>query len=265
MKTQITKVAMMVGIFMITFGMQSNAAILPLNGPEIIKGAELTFAENKCQIKDFSGKLNKKVLFLAQADNMKYLFRKDGISMQLAKPAQTMEVLSDDKVISIQSPAVYQKLEISFEGMNRDADLYGAEEFRTVTYKNDVSNCQTRNFRKLYYTEMYPGIDLRYSDFDARLKYEFIVQPGFNYQEIRMKIDSAKEISINNLGQLVINTTTGDLVEDAPIAIQDGKPLLVKWVVDQQTVGFRVLNPDPAKELYIQSSFQFNRSLEPKI
>lgn len=63
MKTQITKVAMMVGIFMITFGMQSNAAILPLNGPEIIKGAELTFAENKCQIKDFSGKLNKKVLF----------------------------------------------------------------------------------------------------------------------------------------------------------------------------------------------------------
>lgn len=264
MKTQITKVAMLM-VFMINFGMHTNAAILPLNGPEIVKGAELTFAENKCQIKDFSGKLNKKVLFLAQADNMKYLFRKDGISMQLAKPAQTMEVLSDDKVISIQSPAVYQKLEISFEGMNRDADLYGAEEFRTVTYKNDISNCQTRNFRKLYYTEMYPGIDLRYSDFDARLKYEFIVQPGFNYQEIRMKIDSAKEISINNLGQLVINTATGDLVEDAPIAIQDGKPLLVKWVVDQQTVSFRVLNPDSSKELYIQSSFHFNRSLEPKI
>ncbi|MEI2696413.1 MAG: hypothetical protein V9E90_15195 [Saprospiraceae bacterium] len=265
MKTQITKIAMMLGIFMINFGMHAHAAILPLNGPEILKGAELTFAENKCQIKDFSGKLNKKVLFLAQADNMKYLFRKDGISMQLAKPAQTMEVLSDDKVISIQSPAVYQKLEISFEGMNRDADLYGAEEFRTVTFKNDISNCQTRNFRKLYYTEMYPGIDLRYSDFDARLKYEFIVQPGFNYQEIRMKIDSAKEISINNLGQLVINTATGDLVEDAPIAIQEGKPLLVKWVVDQQTVSFRVLNPDSSKELYIQSSFQFNRSLEPKI
>lgn len=76
---------------------------------------------------------------------MKYLFRKDD-SYATHKPAQTMEVLSDDKVISIQSPAVYQKLEISFEGMNRDADLYGAEEFRTVTFKNDVSNCQTRNF-----------------------------------------------------------------------------------------------------------------------
>ena len=263
MKTQITKIAMMFMVLMINIHL--NAAILPLNGPEILKGAELTFAENKCQIKDYSGKLNKKVLFLAQADNMKYLFRKDGISMQLAKPAQSMEVVSDDKVISIQSPAVYQKLEISFEGMNREADLYGAEEFRTVTYKNDLSKCQTRNFRKLYYTEMYPGIDLRYSDFDARLKFEFIVQPGFNYQEIRMKIDSAKEISINNLGQLVINTSTGDLVEDAPIAIQDGKPLLVKWVVDQQTVSFRVLNPDSSKELYIQSSFQFNRSLEPKI
>ena len=87
------------------------------------------------------------------------------------------------KWINIQSTAVYQKLEISFEGMNRDADLYGAEEFRTVYLKMISAIYQTRNFRKLYYTEMYPGIDLRYGDFDARLKFEFIVQPGFNYQE----------------------------------------------------------------------------------
>ena len=48
MKTQITKIAMMFMVLMINIHL--NAAILPLNGPEILKGAELTFAENKCQI-----------------------------------------------------------------------------------------------------------------------------------------------------------------------------------------------------------------------
>ena len=41
MKTQITKIAMMLGVFMINFGMHAHAAILPLNGPEILKGAEM--------------------------------------------------------------------------------------------------------------------------------------------------------------------------------------------------------------------------------
>ncbi len=261
----LSKVSMLIMVMITLQAFTSAAASIPFNGPEMTKGAELTFAENKCQIKDYSGKLNKKILFLAQSDNLKYLFRKDGISMQLSMPRQTMEVLSGNQMIHIQSPVAYQRLEISFEGMNRDADLYGAEEFRTASMKTDATNCQTRNFRKLYYTEMYPGIDLGYSDYDTRLKYEFIVQPGFNYREIKMKIDSAKEISLNANGQLIIHTENGDLIEDAPIALQEGKPLIVKWVVDQQTVSFRVLNPDPTKELYIQSSFQFKGNSEAKI
>ena len=59
-----------------------------------------------------------------------------------------------------------------------------------------------------------------------------------------MKIDSAKEISINNLASWLSIPSTSDLVEDAPNCNPGWKKTTFGKMgcVDQQTVSFRVLN-----------------------
>jgi hypothetical protein len=257
MKTYLTKVVFISFFQILSFAAMMQASSLPSNGPIVARGAELTFAENKCQIRDYSGRLNKKILFLAQAENTKYLFRKDGISLLIdQKPAVEKESSSDG--IIMQAPKTTQKVELFWDGMNKDADIYGAEEINAKVLRqlnnSNVRDCEIKNYRKLYYTEIYPGVDLRYYDRYSRLRYDLMVHPGFDYSEIKMRVEGADEISINANGQLIIKTATGEIVEEAPMALQDGKPLVAKWIVNENMISIDVKNHNPEKELCIQAS-----------
>lgn len=262
MKTYITKVGFISLFQILSFAAMMQASSLPYNGPEVTKGAELTFAENKCQIKDFAGKTNKKILFFAQADNTKYLFRKDGISLQIAKPELTVETNSTSRIL--ESRNTTQKVEFFWEGINKDADIYGAEEVNAKVMKHmngqNAKDCDIKNFRKLYYTEIYPGVDLRYYDRDNRLKYDLMVHPGFDYSDIKMRIEGVNELSVNSNGQLIMKTDSGYIMEDAPLVLQDGKPLVAKWIINEKTVSLEIKNHDSQKELCIQASILYQGS-----
>ncbi len=259
MNTNMTKVGFISFFQILSFAAMMQASSLSYNGPEGTKSAELTFAENKCQVKDYSGKTNKKILFFAQADNLKYLFRKDGISMQLNRPVLNKEMANN----GMRTPDANsnQKLEIYWDGINKDANIYGAEEISAKSLKHATlqssKDCEIRNFRKLFYTELYPGVDLRYYDRDNRLKYDMLVHPGFDFSEIKMRIEGVNELSVNSNGQLVISTNAGEIVEDAPLALQDGKPLFAKWVINEKTISLEIKNHNPEKELCIQASLFF--------
>lgn len=257
MKTYLTKVVFISFFQILSFAAMMQASSLPSNGPIMVRGAELTFAENKCQIRDYSGRLNKKILFLAQADNTKYLFRKDGISL-LIDQKQVIEKESCNHGTITPTLKSTQKVELFWDGMNKDADIYGAEEINAKVLKHvnnpNIKDCEIKNFRKLYYSEIYPGVDLRYYDRYNRLRYDLMVHPGFDYSEIKMRIEGANELSVNANGQLIIKTTAGDIVEEAPMALQDGKPLVAKWVINENIISLEVNNINPEKELCIQAS-----------
>lgn len=269
MKTRNTKIGFISMLQIVCLAFTLNATSHPSGLHFNPKGMELTFAENKCQVKDYSGRINKKVLFLAQSENMKYLFRKDGISLQLTKPTQISEFGATNQQNRTNSGLGYNRLEISWEGMNKGADIYGAEEFNFNFMKTSTpeksKECQIKNFRKLYYTEIYPGIDLRYCDLDNRLKFDILVQPGFDYKEIKMRIDSAREVYVNKNGQLVISTKDGEVFKDAPVVTQEGKPLQAKWTVQNQLVSLDILYFDRTKEINIQTTLFYKGNEEVKL
>ncbi len=64
-----------------------------------------------------------------------------------------------------------------------------------------------RIFKGVTYKDIYPGIDVRYySDAGSNLKYDFIVHPGANINDIAMKYFGADKISVKNK-ELVISTS----------------------------------------------------------
>lgn len=67
--------------------------------------------------------------------------------------------------------------------------------------------------------EVWPGIDLRI-DGRSGLKYDLIVSPGADPDQARFVYEGQSSLQLRD-GKLIVGTTAGDLVEEAPISFQN--------------------------------------------
>jgi gliding motility-associated-like protein len=116
-----------------------------------------------------------------------------------------------------------------------------------------ASGC--RIFQGITYKDVYPGIDVRYySDGGSNLKYDFIVHPGADVNNIAMKYTGANKISVKNK-QLVISTSLGENKELSPYTYQvtDNRreELDCRFSVEGDVVKFKVKNYARDKTLII--------------
>jgi hypothetical protein len=82
-------------------------------------------------------------------------------------------------------------------------------------YGNDPSKWRANvpNFHEIYYENLYNGIDLRYYFNEHGLKYDFIVHPGADLSQIRIKYEGAQKLEITQSGELRIKTQLMDLID----------------------------------------------------
>lgn len=86
-----------------------------------------------------------------------------------------------------------------------------------------------KKYEELTYHQIYNNIDLTFYLKDGIFKYDFIVQPNGNPQDIQLTYDGVDEIFIKN-GNLHIKTSVNEIVEQNPYAYQNinGKEKEVK-------------------------------------
>lgn len=82
-------------------------------------------------------------------------------------------------------------------------------------YGNDSAKWCTNipNYQAIVYNNIYNNIDLRYYSTSKGLKYDFIVHPGGNINDIQLKYLNAQKLYIDNFGNLNIQTPLGNLVD----------------------------------------------------
>src|SRR5262249_8020230 len=86
---------------------------------------------------------------------------------------------------------------------------------------------------------VYPGVDVAYYGNSSRaLEYDFLVGPGADPSAIRLKWEGAAGLSLDEQGDLLVSTAGGTLVQQAPLAYQDGAPGQVRATV---TAGYTLL------------------------
>ncbi|MEO8721751.1 MAG: SBBP repeat-containing protein, partial [Ginsengibacter sp.] len=122
-----------------------------------------------------------------------------------------------------------------------------------------ASNCQI--YMGVTYKNIYPGIDIRYySDGDGNLKYDFIVSPGAKIDDIAMRYNGAKNLSIKNR-ELNITTPLGVNKELKPYTYQlidnQKQELECRYVIKGDVVKFKVKNYSPDKTLIIDPTEVF--------
>jgi len=77
------------------------------------------------------------------------------------------------------------------------------------------------NYAEIYYENLYDSIDLRYYSNQNGLKYDLIVHPGGEVDNIRMKYEGADGLEIDEVGNLKIETACGNIEDGELFTYQD--------------------------------------------
>jgi hypothetical protein len=138
----------------------------------------------------------------------------------------------------------------------RFAGAHSATEFQGVdraagNFNYFIDNDRTRwavdvrRYRTVRINQLYDGIDAVYYLDGGRPRYDLIVSPGANPQTIGLHFEGASRPRLGSSGELIITTSVGDLVQQAPVAYQivDGTRRTVPCtfiIGNDGTVGFRL-------------------------
>src|SRR5205823_11440457 len=77
------------------------------------------------------------------------------------------------------------------------------------------------NFSKARYEQIYPGVNLDYYGSQRQLEYDFTVTPGADPATIKLGIDGANKVEIDDEGDLVLHTTSGIVRQPRPLIYQE--------------------------------------------
>ncbi len=119
-----------------------------------------------------------------------------------------------------------------------------------------ASGCQI--FQAVVYKNIYPNIDIRYYTENEHLKYDIIINPGGDINNVVMQFNGADKLSIKN-GELHIQTSVGEVTELKPYSYQAGlngrKEVKARYVISNNTVRFGVEAYDKSQTLVIDPSW----------
>ncbi|OGX85984.1 hypothetical protein BEN48_13660 [Hymenobacter glacialis] len=119
-------------------------------------------------------------------------------------------------------------------------------------------------FRRLRYTELWPGIDLTlYENAGHHLEYDVLLAPRANPARVALRYNGATSLALTIDGNLVIKTTVGTTTELAPKAWQlDARgrrqPVACRYVLTGRTLTFALGAYDKSRALTIDPTVQFS-------
>ncbi len=157
--------------------------------------------------------------------------------------------------------------EIEFLNSSEEVEIKGDKALDTYNnyfIGNDASkwrsNCKV--YQAVVYKNIYPNIDLRYYTENDQLKYDLVVHPGGNPDNIVMKYKGADKLLVSK-GQITIHTSVGDVKEMIPRTYQfsgeGNKDVDCSYKTGpDQTVRFRVGNYSPSSTLIIDPTLVFS-------
>ncbi|MBI4908929.1 MAG: SBBP repeat-containing protein [Acidobacteria bacterium] len=122
---------------------------------------------------------------------------------------------------------------------------------------NDPSKWITKVpvYRKLRYSNIYPGVDLTYYGTDGQLEYDFEVAPRADASVVGLSIEGARALSLQKDGGLRILTTQGESNFAAPVAFQtingERRTVAAAYRIEGNTVRFQLGAYDRSQRLVI--------------
>lgn len=202
------------------------------------------------EFKENKGQWHNNVLYKAKLPAGELFLEQSGLTYQFFKEADLLRIdelhhnfiknpTASDYIINLHAFKVNFKNALS-------ATLQPAvarPDYENYFIGNDSSKwaSNVKKYEEVTYRQLYNNIDLAFYLNDGVFKYDFIVAPNGNPQDIQLAYDGVDEIFIKN-GNLHIKTSVNELVEQKPYAYQNinGKEKEVKCLfqLENNTLSF---------------------------
>ena len=212
-------------LVLLLFGFHSTYAKEPNNNK--LPEQTLLFEENK-------GQFATGIKFKALDKQAHYSFLKNAIDVSLPNLKNEM------------APAYKMK----FLGANATSILKGED--KTINPQFGIRNYITENgkisnvpfFKEILYEELWNHIDASFYNSMEGLKYDFIIKPGGNPDQIKVELDGVEKLKVNARGELEFLTAHGKLFKGSPYTYQiiNGKKHTIKskYKVDNAILSFEL-------------------------
>lgn len=242
-------------IFMfVSFRVNGQGAINPQAAPGVYGSTGNTvnrtcFTENKGQIVDMAGQLRPDVLYKGEISGVDIYLRKTGISYVHSNVNKVMHEIeeqteekehadlltpekkeSKDDLIKLRleleqkSLLKIHRLDVDFVDANDNPNIYtsapigGYNNYYYAHCPKGILN--VGSFGEVTTKNIYNNIDVKYyGENNTGLKYDIIVNPGGDAEQIKLNYSGAEEIKVEN-GKLLIKTSLGELIESMPKVYQ---------------------------------------------
>src|SRR5215218_404032 len=111
-------------------------------------------------------------------------------------------------------------------------------------------------YARVRYEQIYPGVDLVYYGNQRQIEYDFVIEPGASFRQIRLAFDGAGKLKLNRRGDLILKSGTHKLTLLRPIAYQQlnnkRREVSVRYLLKPRgQVSFQVGNYDKTQPLVI--------------
>ncbi|TFG92057.1 MAG: hypothetical protein E4H15_04550 [Syntrophobacterales bacterium] len=274
-------VALVLFLFSVSFPAVSGAGVPDTADQERILKTygklPLYFIKNK-------GQVDPKVRFYIKTSDQTLYFTDEGIVFDLFRDKAIGEKTAQD-IIKGQDKDRHLKRErerlvfslkfdnargtIVPEGLNRQGAAINS------FVGKDKSKWKTGipTYKGLLYRGVYRGIDLKVYGTGRDIEYEFIVHPGGNSTDIALTYDGIEGLATNGDGELLIETTFGQLRETKPYIYQEinGKRVVAgnfaiktpagKTQPNRYSYGFQVASYDTSHPLIIDPTLVYSTYL----
>lgn len=157
-------------------------------------------------------------------------------------------------------------LKVHFEGANQaqiDASQPSSA-YKNFFVGNDTSRWKggVQSYAILSYKELWPGISMRVYSYGQSMKYDFIVAPGADPNQIKLRFDGADDIQIKD-EKLIVKTSIKTLTELPPVAYQEAgegrEGIACYFSLEKNTLQFDLPNSyDKDRVLIIDPTLVFS-------
>lgn len=195
-------------------------------------------------------------------EDVKFVGRGEGFGL-LLKPTEVVLTLRKSKAAigTTSAPTESHQLKMKLAGSASTPVVSGVDQqvARANYFIGNDPNKWVRGvetYARVLYSKVYPGVDLGFYSGRNALEYDFTLAPGADPRVIKLNFEGADALKIGSDGALTIQTASGDVTHERPIAYQEanGGRLSVQAAFEQRadgTVGFEVGDYDRTSPLVI--------------
>ena len=212
------------------------------------KAQPIKFIENKKQ-------WEAQVLYKLQLGSSSIYLEQNTVTFDLVNAAdlEAIEHPGESGTDKSNYPIRHHAYKMHFVGSNPNAKItrakQSAEYYNFLNGNNPAAwSSYVYGFGEVQYRQIYSGIDLKFYSSGENMKYDFIVKPGADINQIKIQYEGTDGLEIQN-SNLIIHNTVNTITESKPYAYQYRNNLLTaiacEYVLNGNEVSFN-LNTTPS-------------------